>query len=244
VLAVSASIIYRLKRSAQIIQKARETSDRLLLNILPKEIAEKLKQITNSLERDIQTAPIAEQFDCATILFADIVGFTPLSAKMSARDLVNLLDRIFSEFDLLAQQNQLEKIKTIGDAYMVAGGLPMRCSNHAEAIAEMALGMQQAIDTFQNTICHSLQIRIGINSGSVVAGVIGRQKFIYDLWGDAVNTASRMESSGIPGKIQVSETTYHLLKDKAQYQFEERGVISVKGKGEMMTYWLVGKVEC
>jgi class 3 adenylate cyclase len=236
---IAASIVYKLKRSANAIQHAKDLSDRLLLNILPKEIAEQLKQVTDSLENDTTAAAIAEQFDCATILFADIVGFTPLSAKLPARELVNLLNQIFSEFDRLAQQYDLEKIKTIGDAYMVAGGLPMRCNNHAESIAEMALGMQAAIEYFQGEICQSLQIRIGINSGTVVAGVIGRRKFIYDLWGDAVNVASRMESSGEAGKIQLTEQTYALLKDK--YEIEERGMITVKGKGEMMTYWLVGR---
>jgi class 3 adenylate cyclase len=239
-IAIATSIVYKLKRSANAIQHAKDLSDRLLLNILPKEIAEQLKQVTDSLEQDTTAAAIAEQFDCATILFADIVGFTPLSAKLPARELVNLLNQIFSEFDRLAQQYNLEKIKTIGDAYMVAGGLPMRSNNHAESIAEMALGMQVAIDHFQGKICQSLQIRIGINTGTVVAGVIGRRKFIYDLWGDAVNVASRMESSGIPGKIQLTAETYALLKDK--YEIEERGIITVKGKGDMMTYWLVGRI--
>jgi class 3 adenylate cyclase len=151
---------------------------------------------------------------------------------------VNLLNQIFSDFDQLAHRYGLEKIKTIGDAYMVVGGLPMPMVNHAEAIAQMALDMQQSVTRFQTDNGEPFQIRIGINTGSVVAGVIGRKKFIYDLWGDAVNVASRMESSGVPGRIQVTAATYERLKDK--YLFEERGATFVKGKGDMMTYWLTG----
>jgi class 3 adenylate cyclase len=181
---------------------------------------------------------IAEHFDDVTILFSDIVGFTPLSARLEPIELVNLLNQIFSEFDQLALRYGVEKIKTIGDAYMVVGGLPTAMANHAEAIAQMALDMQQAISEFQTHNGEPFQIRIGINTGSVVAGVIGRQKFIYDLWGDAVNVASRMESSGLAGRIQVTAATYERLKD--HYLFEERGLTFVKGKGEMITYWLMG----
>lgn len=207
-----------------------EKSERLLLNILPEPIAAKLKQ---SQEH------IAENFEAVTIMFADIVGFTPLSARLEPIALVSLLNQIFSTFDELAEQLSLEKIKTIGDAYMVAAGLPVPRPDHAEAIADMALAMQAAVNNFQVEVGNSFQIRVGINSGVVVAGVIGIKKFIYDLWGDAVNVASRMESSGEPGRIQVTTATYKLLKDK--YLFEERGKISVKGKGEMTTYWLIGK---
>ncbi len=205
-------------------------SERLLLNILPKPIAEQLKQFEGSL---------AQQFAEATILFADIVGFTPLSAQMRPLELLNLLNEIFSVFDQLAEKHGVEKIKTIGDAYMVAGGLPIPKDNHVEAIAQMALDMQQAIHNFQAQQGKSFQIRIGINTGPVVAGVIGIKKFSYDLWGDAVNVASRMESSGVPGRIQVTAATKERLQDK--YLFEERGAIAVKGKGKMITYWLIGR---
>ncbi len=209
---------------------AQQQSESLLLNILPKTIAEQLKQSTDA---------IAEHFDEVSILFSDIVGFTPLSARLSPIDLVKLLNDMFSKFDKLAEKYQLEKIKTIGDAYMVAAGLPLRRENHAQAIAEMALDMQDSIHQFCRDNREEFQIRIGIHSGPVVAGVIGKKKFIYDLWGDTVNVASRMESSGTPGRIQISSDTYELLKDR--YIVEKRGQISVKGKGEMITYWLVGR---
>ncbi len=217
----------------QILEKLRyqqEQSERLLLNILPEAIAEQLKQGTNT---------IADTFANATVLFADIVGFTQLSARVSPSELVRLLNEIFSTFDYLAEKHGLEKIKTIGDAYMVVGGLPMPRSDHAEAIAEMALDMQKAITQFGTSHGETFSIRIGINSGPVVAGVIGIKKFIYDLWGDTVNTASRMESHGLPDCIQVTSATYELLKDK--YLFENRGSIHIKGKGEMITYFLTGK---
>lgn len=213
---------------------AREQSDRLLLNILPEPIAERLKKNEGS---------IAERFEKATVLFADIVGFTPLSAKVSPLELVSLLNKMFSCFDRLTQKHGLEKIKTIGDAYMVAGGLPVPRDDSVEAIANMALDMQVAIADFQAYLAkqknEQFQIRIGINTGPVVAGVIGTKKFIYDLWGDTVNVASRMESSGKPGKIQVTAATYELLKNK--FIFETRGEINVKGKGKMMAYWLTGR---
>lgn len=209
---------------------AQQKSESLLLNILPKPIAEQLKQSTEA---------IAEHFDEVSILFSDIVGFTPLSARLSPIELVKLLNEMFSKFDKLAEKYQLEKIKTIGDAYMVAAGLPVPRPNHAQAIAEMALDMQEAIQQFSRENNEEFQIRIGINSGPVVAGVIGKKKFIYDLWGDTVNVASRMESSGSPGKIQVTAETYELLKE--HYVLEERGKVLVKGKGEMITYWLVDR---
>ncbi|HEY9728657.1 MAG TPA: adenylate/guanylate cyclase domain-containing protein [Chroococcales cyanobacterium] len=218
------------KKAEEALRKEQEKSEQLLLNILPRAIAQRLKQ-------DQQW--IAEHFDDVTILFADIVGFTPLSAHLEPIELVNLLNQIFSDFDQLAQRYGVEKIKTIGDAYMVVGGLPLPMVNHAEAIAQMALDMQQVINRYQTDKGYSLQIRIGINTGSVVAGVIGRNKFIYDLWGDAVNVASRMESSGVAGRIQVTSGTCDRLK--AKYVLKERGMTFVKGKGEMITYWLTGR---
>lgn len=227
VILVAQDISYR-KQAEEALRLEQEKSERLLRNILPEAIANQLKQ---------NPGAIAEQFNEVTILFADIVGFTPLSARLTPIELVNLLNQIFSTFDELAEQLGLEKIKTIGDAYMVAAGLPTPRSDHAEAIANMALAMQTAVEQFKSEQGENLQIRIGINTGVVVAGVIGTRKFIYDLWGDAVNIASRMESSGYPGSIQVTTATYERLKHK--YVFEQRGIIQVKGKGEMMTYWLV-----
>ncbi|MBD0307820.1 MAG: MASE1 domain-containing protein [Microcoleus sp. T1-bin1] len=215
------------KQAEAALRLEQEKSDRLLLNILPQAIAERLKQ---------DQSIIADTFAEVTVLFADIVGFTQISAQISPSELVSLLNEIFSTFDRLAEKHGLEKIKTIGDAYMVVGGLPMPRSDHAEAIAEMALDMQQAIADFSNTHTQDFRIRIGINSGPVVAGVIGIKKFIYDLWGDTVNTANRMESHGLPGCIQVTEATYQQLQEK--YSFENRGAIEVKGKGEMTTYLL------
>lgn len=220
----------QLQKSNQQLSIEQEKSERLLLNILPEPIAEQLKEGQRN---------IADGFAEVTILFADIVGFTNLSERISPTQLVNLLNEIFSAFDKLSDEYGLEKIKTIGDAYMVVGGIPKPRSDHAEAIAEMAIGMQQEVLKFNAKHNAELSIRIGINTGPVVAGVIGTKKFIYDLWGDAVNTASRMESHSLPGCIQVTESTYQSLQGK--YRLEERGVIQVKGKGEMMTYFLKGK---
>jgi PAS domain S-box-containing protein len=209
-----------------------EQTERLLLNILPSEIANRLKQGVGN---------IAEHFDDVTVLFADIVGFTQIASSVSATTLVSLLNQIFSVFDRLSLKYGLEKIKTIGDAYMIVGGLPKRSSNHPQAIASMALDMQNAIAAFNQRNNLNFSIRIGIHTGSVVAGVIGLQKFTYDLWGNTVNIASRMESHGLPGKIQVTEDTYNRLYD--QFILEKRGEISVKGKGVMTTYLLIGKRE-
>jgi len=207
----------------------RAKSERLLLNVLPRPIAARL--------RDGDTT-IAERFDEVTVLFADIVDFTSMSAGASPDEVVGLLDELFTRFDELAERHGLEKIKTIGDAYMVAGGLPVPRDDHAEAVAEMALEMIASLA--QRVDGLPLRIRIGIDTGPVVAGVIGRRKFIYDLWGDTVNTASRMESNGVPGSIQVTERTYRSLCER--YRFEERGTIAVKGKGEVPTGIRVGRV--
>jgi adenylate cyclase len=207
-----------------------EQTERLLLNILPEPIADRLKQ---------QASTIAEDFSEVSVMFADIVGFTQIASRLTPIDLIDLLNQIFSTFDRLSEKHGLEKIKTVGDAYMVVGGLPVRRDDHAEAIAEMALDMQDAIAQFRQETEKEFNIRIGINTGPVVAGVIGIKKFSYDLWGDTVNIASRMESHGIPGKIQVTAATYERLQE--QYLFEKRGVIPVKGKGEMTTYFLKGR---
>jgi len=204
---------------------AQQKSDRLLANMLPASIAEQLKQ---------NTGAIACRYDAVTILFADIVDFTGLSARYSPTRLVELLNQIFSTFDDLASMMGLEKIKTIGDAYMVVGGLPTPTTNHAEQVMVMAMAMLAAVRTIPQDNGRPLQLRIGINTGPVVAGVIGRKKFSYDLWGDAVNIASRMESQGVAGHIQVSPSTYHMLKHR--YPFKPRGSVSIKGRGDMTTY--------
>ncbi|MEZ2320531.1 MAG: adenylate/guanylate cyclase domain-containing protein [Microcoleus sp.] len=212
------------------VRLAQEKSDHLLLNILPAAIVEALKKGEGTN---------AERFDSATVLFADIVNFTSIAARISPLELVKFLNQIFSKFDELTEKHGLEKIKTNGDAYMVAGGLPVPRPDHAEAIANMALDMQEAIADFKTDRGEPFQIRIGINTGPVVAGVIGTKKFSYDLWGDTVNVASRMESQGLPGCIQVTTAVYQQLKN--DYVFEERGSISVKGKGETIAYLLTGK---
>jgi adenylate cyclase len=220
-------------------QIAQEQSENLLLNILPQAIAQRLKKNHNSGNNLAASTLIADGYSDVTVMFADIVGFTDLSGRIPPKKLVDLLNQIFSRFDLLAETYHLEKIKTIGDAYMVVGGLPQPRSDHAIAIASMALDMIDAIAQFNLDTGESFQIRIGINSGAVVAGVIGIKKFIYDLWGDTVNIASRMESHGVPGRVHVSAATFELLS--GSFLLEERGTISVKGKGEMQTYWLKSK---
>ena len=205
-------------------------SEGLLLNVLPKSIAERLKR---------EPGVIAESHAEVTVLFADVVDFTPFAERTAPERVVGVLDEIFSSFDALAERHGLEKIKTIGDAYMVAAGLPEPRVDHAEAMAEMALDMQAEFGRLCVPLGLDLAIRIGIDSGPVIAGVIGRHKFTYDLWGDTVNTASRMESHGVAGRIQVSEATYGRLCD--HYEFEARGEIEVKGKGRRRAYLLVGR---
>jgi guanylate cyclase len=204
-------------------------AENLLLNILPRSIADKLKA---------QTQPIADQIGSASILFADVVDFTPWSERLAPADVVGCLDHLFSHFDTLAERYGLEKIKTIGDCYMVAAGVPTERPDHASALALMALDMLEAMRSDGEAGHLGLELRIGINSGPVVAGVIGRKRFLYDLWGDAVNTASRMESYGSPGRIQITRTTYELLA--ADFVCEPRGTITVKGKGEVEAWYLVG----
>jgi adenylate cyclase len=217
----------QLRQAFRQLEAEQAKSERLLLNVLPKAIADRLKQNENT---------IADSFPEVTVLFADIVGFTRLASRVSPPELVKILNRIFSAFDRLASEYGLEKIKTIGDAYMVVGGLPVPRTDHAEAIARMAIAMLEEIEQFDSQDRESFSMRIGIHTGPVVAGVIGTNKFIYDLWGDTVNTASRMESHGVPGRIQVSPTTYERLRHA--YDFEERGPIRIKGKGDMMVYLL------
>ncbi|MBF2079117.1 MAG: response regulator [Synechococcales cyanobacterium T60_A2020_003] len=214
------------------LQTEQAKSEALLLNILPEAIAQRLKHGEQT---------IADNFTDVTVLFADIVNFTEFSGALSPAELVDLLNQIFSTFDQLAVQHGLEKIKTIGDAYLVVGGLPTPRPDHADAVAEMALDMLEAIAQFDvpgtaGGDRQPLTMRIGINTGPVGAGVIGIQKFTYDIWGDTVNIASRMESLGVPGRIQVTERTYECLQ--ACYTFEERGWVDVKGKGQMKTYFL------
>jgi adenylate cyclase len=210
-------------------ERALAESERLLLNVLPQPVAARLKK---------QPGIIADDCPEVTVLFADIVGFTPLSERLSAAQLVALLDRVFASWDTLARQHGVEKIKTIGDAYMVAGGIPVPRDDHAEAIAEMALAMGPAVASCAAEAGPPLAVRIGIDTGPVVAGVIGRAKFIYDLWGDTVNTASRMESHAQAGTIQVTERVYERLRER--YELRPRGTIDVKGKGPMAGYVLVG----
>jgi adenylate cyclase len=217
--------VHQRQLATDALAQERERSETLLRNVLPVSIAERLKA---------GSSVIADRTADAGVLFADLVGFTPLSAGMDPDELVELLDGIFSEFDALAEQHGLEKIKTIGDAYMVASGLLDHASSHAERLAEMALGMREIVRARPR-----LALRIGIDIGPVVAGVIGRRKFIYDLWGDTVNTASRMESHGVTDGIQVTERAYTRLRE--HYDFEDRGMLEVKGKGAMRAYLLTGR---
>jgi len=202
----------------------------LLLNVLPRSIADKLKA---------ETQTIADQFSAASILFADVVDFTPLAEGLPPTEVVGVLDRLFSHFDVLAERYDVEKIKTIGDCYMVAAGVPSPRPDHARALALLALDMQAAMRSVDEVGHLGLTLRVGINSGPVVAGVIGRKRFLYDLWGDAVNTASRMESHGTSGRIQITRATKELLED--EFVCEPRGTIAVKGKGELEAWYLVGR---
>jgi adenylate cyclase len=224
------SVVKQFASALRALAEEQAKSERLLLNILPGPIAQELKR---------EERTIADSFAEVTVMFADIVGFTELASQSDPIELVEILNVIFSEFDQLTEEHGLEKIKTIGDAYMVVGGLPAPKPNHAEAIANMALDMQARISEYCADTGQNLSIRIGINTGPVIAGIIGTKKFIYDLWGDTVNIASRMESHGIPGCIQVTEATY--LRLQKHYLFQERGMVKVKGKGPMNCYLLMSK---
>jgi guanylate cyclase len=219
-----------LAREHRALEREQAKSERLLLNVLPAPVAARLKA---------DETIIADAFQEVTVLFADIVGFTPLSERLSAADVVSMLDRVFARFDTLAAEHGVEKIKTIGDAYMVAGGIPEWRENHAEAIADLSLAMTSAVSRLESEMGLVLQLRVGIDSGPVVAGVIGRAKFIYDLWGDTVNTASRMESHALPGTIQVTERAFERLR--AHFELRPRGEIEVKGKGTMSPYVLLAR---
>ena len=208
-----------------------QKSERLLLNVLPKEIAPILKEGDTT---------IADHFDSVSILFADVVGFTSLSARLPPREMVDLLNEVFTFFDTLADKYSLEKIRTIGDNYMIASGVPVPRADHAHSLAGMALEMVSHVGQHRDSQDVKLQFRLGMNSGPAVAGVIGRRKFQYDLWGDPVNTASRMESHGVPGKIQIARPTYDLIKN--DFVCVPRGFIEVKGKGQMETWFLEGRL--
>ncbi len=209
------------------LEEERSESERLLLNILPGAIAQRLKT---------EPGIIADRFDSASVLFADIVGFTPLSEVLSAEELVEWLNDVYSVFDTLAQEHDVEKIRTIGDGYMVAAGVPFPRDDHAAALAGLALDMKAHFATLPPVGGRRIDFRIGINSGPVVGGVIGTHKFQYDIWGDTVNTAARMESHGVPGRIHISTATHELIHQ--DFVCAPRGTVAIKGKGEMETWFV------
>jgi guanylate cyclase len=215
-------------RAYRLLDEERRRARALLLSILPEEIADELAHAPRV---------IADEFENVSVLFCDVVGFTPMSETMTPAELVEMLDELFGRFDTLVDASGLEKIKTIGDCYMVAAGIPRPRDDHARALVTLALRMLDTARDFEFA-GRTLQLRVGINSGSVVAGVIGRRKFSYDLWGDVVNTASRMESHGVPGAVQVTETTRQLVGD--DFECTPRGTIDVRGKGALPV-WLVAE---
>ena len=220
----------QLQKEKELVEIEKEKSERLLLNILPSTIAKQLKDTNQT---------IANGHNIVTVLFADLCGFTALSRTTSPADLVTLLNRIFVAFDKIVEKHGVEKIKTIGDCYMLVGGLPNHRDDHARAVADAALEMIEALDLINERYGTGLAMRIGIHSGPVVAGVIGKIKFTYDLWGDTVNVASRMESSGMPGKIHLSEQTQAELE--SHFDLEERGMVECKGLGQVKTFFLKGR---
>jgi adenylate cyclase len=223
--------LVQVQHERRLLQLEQEKSERLLLNILPEPIATRLKQGEHT---------IAERYNGVTVLFADVFDFASFASRTEPEDIVALLNDLFSRFDQLADRNGLEKIKTIGDSYLAVGGLPERRTDHAEAVATLALEMLGALESFNSTRETRLRMRIGVNSGPVVAGIIGRQKFSYDLWGTTVNLASRMQSSGLPDCIQVSSATGELLQGK--FQLTPRGTVTCKGLGEVSTFLLNGRL--
>ena len=212
-----------------LLQDEQAKSEGLLLNVLPKEVAFQLKDEPRTL---------AEYYESASVLFCDVVGFTPLTAESTPQAMLEVLNEIFSHFDGLAERHGVEKISTMGDAYMLASGVPVRREDHAQAIANLALEMNAYIKQYPGRSGHPVAFRLGISSGPLVAGVIGCTKYHYDIWGDTVNTASRMESHGVPGKIQIAQSTYELIKD--EFDCTRRGVVQIKGKGPMQTWFLEG----
>jgi len=223
--------IQELQKEKELLHIEQLKTEKLMLNILPSPIAERLKRGEKN---------ISGSYPDVSILFSDLVGFTKMSSQVSATDLVKLLNDLFTRFDKRADSLGLEKIKTIGDAYMAVGGLPIPRPDHAELCADMALGMFQDLQDFNGQNSSDLNMRIGINSGPVVAGVIGFTKFSYDLWGNTVNTASRMESTSRQGRVQVSPSTYEALK--TSFSFEDGGLMECKGLGEIRTHLLIGRV--
>lgn len=211
-----------------------ERSEALLLNILPAAVADRLKTPIPQI--------IADKYEDASVLFADMAGSTAAASAVAPADVVMFLNKIFTAFDCLVERHGLEKIKTTGDGYVVVSGVPVVRSDHATALIQFAIEMRNAAARIQDLHGHKLSIRIGIASGPVVAGVVGTKKFFYDVWGDTVNVASRMESTGLPGRIQVSTETYERVKDK--FEFESRGPIDVKGKGKIATWFVIGPKKC
>ncbi len=226
---VNKELEHRIEVRTRELAEERDRSEQLLLSILPTPVARRLEEGEEL---------IADYFDSATVLFADIVGFTSLSSRLRPSKVVEVLNELFGEFDAIADRHQVEKIKTIGDGYMAVGGVPLRQADHTVRVAKMALEMMPTIEQLGRTMSLPLSARIGIDTGDLVAGVIGRRKFIYDLWGDTVNTASRMEASGVTGRIQVSSAVREAIDDS--FEFEPRGEIEVKGKGVMTTHFLTG----
>jgi class 3 adenylate cyclase len=222
------------------VEHADKLNEDLLNNVLPQSIVDRLKKNQGAISNPSQTQSegIAESFSAVSVLFADVVGFTTLSEQLTPQDTVDLLNEVFIAFDKLAEKYGVEKIRTIGDGYMVAAGAPLPLDDHAQALAAMALEMQDYMKRREATADIPLQVRIGINSGEAVAGIVGTTKFHYDLWGDMVNTASRMESHGLPGKIQIARPTYELIKE--EFYSEPRGLLEVKGKGEMEAWFVTG----
>ena len=231
VILIIRDFLRRLQAATRELQREKARSDELLLNVLPASIAERLKGGETT---------IADRLDEVTIVFTDLVGFTPMAQDRPADEIVDLLDDVAAEFDQLVERHQMEKIRTAGDGYMAVAGAPEPRTDHASRAADLALDMVETIRGHTDFSGNSLQLRVGIDCGPVVAGVIGFKKFTYDVWGDAVNTASRMESHGVPGKIQVAER----VRDRLQgsHDFEKRGLIEVKGKGQMRTFFLIGRV--
>ena len=224
------AFVHQRDEALRLLRIEQDKSESLLCNILPRSIADVLKNDTRT---------IAEKFDVVSILFADVVGFTPLSTTVEAEEMVTLLNEIYTFFDEVVDRHGLEKIRTMGDGYMAASGVPLARPDHAHALADAALEMMSFLDRWESPRATQIEFRMGMNSGPVLAGVIGRKKFSYDVWGDPVNVASRMESHSEPGRIQVSRYTYDLLKD--DFLLEKRGAIYIKGKGEMDTWYLLGR---